>query len=379
MLPLMIREFRFLLFLIALLGLPKARSAELMQPFRPISAMGMGGVYIPFPDAHDAVIVNPSALKWVSGIHLDAAEIGLGVNNDAISLYDELQNISQPQDYEILFGRPIWLGVSGKASLALPYFGAAGYLSAFASTTLDNPAYPDLNVTYIKDQVMTAGFALPIAPLTSLGVSLKQINRLGGNEDISLGILANGADLDGILDQFQDQGVGYGLDLALMTRIEAPFFQPTLTMVWHDVGFTNFSRTAGSAAPDVQRDNLIFGAGGLLDLPGLDLRAGIEYRHITLGGEPLGKKVHVGAELSLPLIDLRIGANQGYTTYGVGIDLFLMRLDVAMTTEELGVYPGQDPQKRYMAGLSMSLSFDPDFNFEFTDGKGRPRELKQRR
>jgi hypothetical protein len=150
--------------------------------------------------------------------------------------------------------------------------------------------------------------------------------------------------------------------------------------MWQDVGSVKFTKTAGENAPEIQKDNLMLGAGLLMDLPGFDLRSGVEYRHVTLQGEQLGKKIHAGLELSLPLIDLRIGANQGYSTFGAGVDLWFFRFDGAITTEELGAYPGQTPQTRYMASLALSLSFDANFNIMQGSGESRSRrKLKQRR
>lgn len=370
--------------LITLAGV-SAFSAELRQPYRPVSALGMGGVYIPFPDDPDAPIVNPAALRWVSGLHIDFAEIDVGLNYNYLdqstrTFLDAVQAIPDTNDYGVLYGKPIWVGARGKLGVALPYFGVGGYLNTFISTQLNNPAFPDLDITYMKDQVISAGFAIPMGPMSSLGLGVKQINRFGGEKEIDLGIIASGAQVNTLINQFQDAGVGYGIDVAWMTRLPLPLLEPTFTAMWQDLGSVKFAKTAGENPPAIQKDNLMFGAGFLLDLPGLDIRSGLEYRHVNLQGEQLGKKIHAGVELSLPLIDLRMGANQGYSTFGVGLDMWLFRFDAAMTTEELGAYPGQTPQTRYMASFGLSLSLDPDFNVSKDGGKSRSRrKLKQRR
>lgn len=360
------------------------RAAELRQPYRPISAMGMGGVYMPFPDDPDAVIVNPAALRWASGIHADIIEVGVGTNinlldRSAIEFYEAVMEIPDTRDYDILYGKPIWLGTNGKVALSLPYLGVALQLNGFVSTQLNNPAFPDLDMSYFRDRILQVGFAIPIGPMSSLGIGVKQIDRQGGNKEIDLALLASGSSLETLTNEFLDAGVGYGTDVAFMTKLPVPF-EPTFSVMWQDLGSVKFSKTLGENAPEIQRDNVIFGAGAVLDLPGLDVKGGIEYRHITLQGEQLGKKIHAGAEVSLPFIDLRMGANQGYSTFGVGLDLMFFRFDAAMTTEELGVYPGQNPQTRYMAGIGLSLGFDADFNIMRDNGKSRSRrKLKQRR
>ena len=152
---------------------------------------------------------------------------------------------------------------------------------------------------------------------------------------------------------------------------------PRFSVVWQDVGSTAFSKTAGTDAPPRIRDNLSVGVSTSLDLPGLDLVAGLEYKHATESEYQFGQKVHLGTEISLPLIDIRGGISQGYASYGLGFNLFFVRFDVAQYTEEMGAYPGQTPQERLQAGLSIELGFDADFKLTSKDGKRR--KLKQRR
>jgi hypothetical protein len=193
---------------------------------------------------------------------------------------------------------------------------------------------------------------------------------------LGLSTVVDGADLQSIADQFDDKGVGYGVDIAWLQEIKAPL-NPTVTIVWQDVGSTAFTQTAGDSAPVHIDQNLSAGAAIGIDLPGLDWTVGIEGRHLLDADIQLGKKLHVGTELSLPLIDLRAGLNQGYFSYGVGLNFLLFRLDAVSYTEELGVYPGQTADNRYMIGLSIDLGFDANFNFQ--DNNGKRRKLKQRR
>jgi hypothetical protein len=72
----------------------------------------------------------------------------------------------------------------------------------------------------------------------------------------------------------------------------------------------------------------------------------------------LGKKIHMGIELGLPLLTLRAGLYQGYYSYGVGLDLGLVQIEAASWGTELGEYPGQLESRRYMAQLTMRIGFD---------------------
>jgi hypothetical protein len=64
------------------------------------------------------------------------------------------------------------------------------------------------------------------------------------------------------------------------------------------------------------------------------------------------KKIHVGSELGvLDMVGMTGGINQGYPTVGFYTDLYLMRLDLGMYTEEVGDRVGTRPDSRYYIRL----------------------------
>ncbi|MNS96079.1 hypothetical protein D3C72_1303620 [compost metagenome] len=242
---------------------------------------------------------------------------------------------------------------------------------------MHNPGFPEFDTYFRNDAAYIIGGAFTLGPKTYGGVSVKRMERWGGeSQDLGLTTIANADDFRAIGDNFENKGQGYGLDVAVMSELEGPL-SPTLAVVWQDVGSTAFTKTAGADAPPRINQNLSFGAGMGIDLPGLDWVVGIEGRHLLEPDIQIGKKLHIGTELSLPLIDVRAGYSQGYMSYGAGLNLFILRVDAASYTEELGVYPGQTAEARYMVSVSIDLGFDA--NFKFTDNNGKKRRLKQRR
>jgi hypothetical protein len=272
----------------------------------------------------------------------------------------------------------LWANVSGRAAVTLPYIGLGIYNNTNASMELHNPGYPEFDTYFVNDNAVVLGGALPIGPSSYLGMNFKRIDRWGGiNQDLGLQTIANASDIKAIGNSFANKGTGYGVDLAAMTVLDAVPFNPSLAVVWQDVGNTSFTKTAGTDAPPHITQNLSAGVGASFDLPGIDWAAGFEMRHLLEPDVQLGKKVHLGTELSLPLIDLRGGINEGYFTYGVGVNFLIFHFDAAYYTEEIGAYPGQTADNRYVASVSIDLSFDADFHF--TDNNGQRRKLKQRR
>ncbi|MCH8928077.1 MAG: hypothetical protein IIB39_05100 [Candidatus Marinimicrobia bacterium] len=66
-------------------------------------------------------------------------------------------------------------------------------------------------------------------------------------------------------------------------------------------------------------------------------------------------RVHIGAEMDLVILKLRGGFNQGYPTFGAGINLAIIQLDVAVWTDEIGSVPGLDGETFF--GAQINLGF----------------------
>lgn len=364
------------LFLILLgLSAPRAFSAELMTFGQDLRNLGMGGVRTFNGDQASVMMWNPAGLAFINGVRWDIISLGAGINGK--DAYDLSQNISDVQgldDLGAFYGHPIWVGGSGNTSLAFPYFGITFYDNLASDFMLNNPVLPELKVKYFNDVGIMLGSAFAIGDF-GFGINVKQVNRLGGDKLIGADLLAD-IDSEALAQYFQDGGIGYGLDAGMMYRFPVPL-TPTLSLAWQDIGDTAFQKTRGLSAPSAIRNNVTLGASVSGETLLAGFSAGLEYRHINTTGEQIGKKIHMGAEINLLNVDLRAGLYQGYPTYGLGVDLFLLQLEAAVYTTERGAYPGQTPEQRVQIGISSSIGFDPDF--KLMDFGGKKRKLKQRR
>lgn len=353
-------------------------SKEMYRYAQSIRSLGMGGAYLGIVKDADVIFYNPASLRRVEGLNLEILNLGAGVNG--LQIYNDIQNLGQVNGLSSLtpfYGKNIWLGLDGKIALAVPYFGFGVYDTGFLSMRLQNPAFPTLDMSLINDTGYVLGTAIPVGPGAALGLSVKRITRLGGTTQIGPGPLINASN-SSLQNQFQNQGLAYGLDTGFVLTAPLPF-SPTVSIAWKDVGSTAFSKTAGTDAPERIKDNLAIGFGVQGSVPLLGFAAGFDYDHITDADEQIGKKLHMGAEVSIAMFDLRAGFYQGYTTYGLGMDLWLLKFDIASYSEELGVYPGQTPDARIRAAITLQINFDPSFNFSGFTNRGSGRHLKQRR
>jgi len=342
---------------------------------RPTRSLGMGGVIIPIVNDGDAVFYNPAALANVKNINLQLADIEIAANGeDAYKIAQDVKNIDDPATQNSLFGKRLYAQASDRTSIATRYFGLGIYTEYNASLQLHNPAYPQVDTYFRNDTGVVMGGAIPLGTSTSIGLTLKQIRRWGGYEqDLGAAEMINLKNISSLGTLFQNKGTGYGADAAFMTTFDAPL-KPTFATVLQDIGDTSFTETGGTAPPPRIQQNLSTGLSAGAGNSDFGWTVAVEARHLLESDIQIGNKLHVGAELSLALLDLRVGMNQGYLTYGAGINFYFFRLDAASYGEELGAYPGQIQDNRIQIGLTMNLNFDADFNFTDND-----RKTKQRR
>lgn len=284
-----------------------------------------------------------------------------------------------------LYGKSIWVGGGSKTSFVVPNFGVAAYANGDVGLNLQNPAYPQMNLNYIFDYGIAVGGAVDFIPsIWSVGFTARRVNRTGTNLPLGPSVLAT-LNIDEIKNHMKDRGTGYGLDFGTMITVPSPI-RPTVAFTIRDMGFTTFSFDEGLRAPPRQDPDMSLGASITVDALIVSITPSFDYRYLDRPDIQTGKKLHLGLEFELPLLSLRVGLNQGYYTAGVGLDMGIVSIDAATYGVELGEYPGQLEDRRYLVQLKVQLGLDGDF-FSFSNssgangsapGSGR-RKLKQRR
>lgn len=358
-----------------------AEATEIYEPFQSIRQLGMGGVYIFDPGDAGGMLQNPGYLCYNKGLNVTVFDVQLGVGD--LNTYLDLTNdgtSSLPTSMSEYFGKSIWLNTNGYLSVTLPCFGIAGVYNGTGSFLLHNPAYPQLNTFYMTEYGAYGGGGFQIGDKFSFGMNIKRVTRKGGNYIFGaqqVASLSGSSGVQTLAQSIENEGIGWGIDMGIASRLDNVPFNPTLSASWRDLGSTAFVKTKGSDAPERQKDNLTLAATIDGSIPLLGISAGVEYRHVTDNSEQIGKKIHMGAEFHLAMFDFRTGLYQGYPSYGFGMDFWLIRMDASLYKVETGVYPGQAPQERFQIGFMTELGLDA--NFSLIDMNGRSRKLKQRR
>lgn len=365
------------LFLLVLLGGIQVTAAELYQPGLQARCFAMGGTCISHVRGASALFFNPAALARVEGFDLILAETQAGISKDAVDFTAQFQGGTfQASDFNRLYGKTLTADVAARTGFVMPSFGFGLFSNNYTTMQFSDPTFPTFHMNLISEYGYVVAGAFALGPDTSIGVSGRHIKRWGGDKDIDMMSLAGQSSSSVASSNFQDHGVGHSLDVAFLTTLNHPL-KPTLSLVWQDLGVTTFNLTSGTTPPPSQYDNLIFGAAIKQEMSVFSFTHAFEYKFIRTQGYDLSKKVHLGTEASIGPLDLRAGINQGYVTYGVGVDLLFFQLDAAAYATELGTYSGQSRSDRYTVSLTINLDFDQSFKLK--DAEGKRRRLKQRR
>lgn len=366
-------KYFFLFFFISV----TVSAAELYQPGLQARCFAMGGTCISHVRGAPSVFFNPAALARVEGFDLIIAEAQAGISKDVMDFSSQFQGGSfAASDFNSLYGKTLTADIAARTGFAMPGFGFGLFSNNYTNMQFSDPTFPTFHMNLISEYGYVVGGAFSLGPDTSFGISARHIKRWGGDKDIDMMSLVGSSSDTVASSNFQDHGVGHSMDLAFMTTLNHPL-KPTLSVVWHDVGVTSFNLTSGTTAPPAQYDNLIFGAAIKQEASIFTFTHAFEYKFIRTTGYDLSKKLHLGTEASVGPFDFRGGINQGYVTYGVGVDLLLFQLDAAAYSTELGTYTGQARSDRYSVSLTFNL--DLDQSFKLKDMEGKRRRLKQRR
>jgi hypothetical protein len=342
-----------------------AFGAEIFEMNRNARAMGMGNAYSSLVDDEDALFYNPAGIAKNGGFFWTIADPGVGLSSlstEDLDVYSNLQDSSTfNAALDSLYGKTIWAGGVGKTAVMLPFFAGALYGAGDVSVSVDNRVSPTMTVNYVRDTGIALGTGFWMGPFLQQGFAFKRINRVGSRQQFGPSVIQSiisGASPDVIFDSIERKGTGYAMDWGMNISIPGPV-RPTISFVWKNIGNTKFTAANdGDLAPPTEEQEWVLGTSFMIDLPLVHIVPSIDLKHLNNEDEQLGKKLHMGVELGLPLLDLRVGSHQGYLSYGAGINLGLFRFDAATWGVEMGGYPGQNESRRYMAQFSLRLGFD---------------------
>ncbi|MCB0347470.1 MAG: hypothetical protein KDD37_01475 [Bdellovibrionales bacterium] len=342
----------------------------------------MGNAFTAVADNHDAIYYNVAGLNKIDGMYLTFMDPYFGIN-DITEIQDALEESdgSTGDDFadfiREIYGQNIWAVAGAKAGITMKNFSLHYYDQGELNAYMTNPAFPTLELTFKNDIGFHLGLAYELVPNFAMGIGVRSISRTGGTYDVSVETLED-LDSDTIKDEITREGVGYGVDLGFMYTIKGASATSSIGFSMHNVGDIAFRTGAGKEPPTSEKSYTSLGLATQFDLPLITIIPALDYKFIDRNDIDIGKKLDLGLEIDFPLLTVRGGLHHGYYTYGATVDLAFLQIDLASYSEELGAYPGQLEDRRYLAQIKIELGLDANFNI-FTLDKNNRKKLKQRR
>jgi hypothetical protein len=372
-LQLSLKAFAALILIVSAQARAEVQSAQNSS----VRALGMGDAYTALADDSSSLFYNPAGLARVRGLNWKIFSLHAGASG--LEAYNKIKDLNgsgggdQLSDtIQKLYGDHVSSAVGGESMFTMPMLGIGVYNHTDALIKVDNPVYPALQTDVINDYGYTLGVGVPLGPFLQAGLNLRYVKRTGARLPLGASVLAD-LDIDKLKAQVTRWGVGYAADTGMNLILPAPFFTATLSAVWKNMGKTNYRSENTAQILPSDDNNITLGAALKFDTPVLSIAPALDFQNLNRTDIQLARKFNFGIEIGLPLVDIRGGFREGYYTAGAGVNLGLFRVDVATYGVELGAYPGQIEDRRYVAEFTMELgigNFSADGSSSAPGSKG---------
>lgn len=202
--------------------------------------------------------------------------------------------------------------------------------------------------------------------LLQMGVTFKPTVRFAMDETDQVvdysDVVSKNASGDSVLkDQvkkIKNRRFGLGVDVGAKSNLGFgeiknnkvyKMLQPQIGVAWQDIGNPAFD-----SAEDNEQ-SLSAGIAFHPEIWKLKTAVAFDMREINQETSTLSK-MHAGVEVKLPwVLSVRGGLSQGYLTGGLTADLWVVKLDAAIYSEEVGVTTKQEGNLRYAARISFNI------------------------
>lgn len=331
--------------------LPSLAAAEARAPsLHGIRPLGMGNAFVAVADDRNVLYYNPAGLAHLERTRVSGVGVHGAIDDEFLEVVDFIrENEEQFSDFETVdqeFFDSLapyddrWVAADARAysDITRPNLGIGVYTTGSVQFKIDRGIYEPRVYAQIHDDivgVVGAGMELGRANLR-VGGAVKGIWRRETSRALTA-LEVSDFDPEEVLDELETADPGFAMDLGL---------------TWQPVG----SRwTAGAVLRD---------AVGYVGGEGIDTAVdfGTAFRPLgetvgpirrlilaadvrnTFDGGSLGNKLHLGAEIALPVLSVRAGFNQGYGSFGASLSIPVITIDYAVYGRELGAFPGDESQ-----------------------------------
>ncbi len=352
---------------------------------RSLEGLLMGDAFTALADDSSTLFYNPAALGRHSGVTIstlnpsfqfpDVLVKDFSLDNFNVGVTDRFSNFpSDPAGIaNRILGFPLYLQLGINPSIKMENFGIMLFANSKTNMILENAIYPSLEIDYRLDRGFIAGYAFNFGSMNkkgngnsfTVGASIKHINRQGLSGSFDL----FGPELIALIESLSDyaslrkdlgysKGDGWGLDTGIEFNRSSGSNRFTFGVSLLDVGDTRYKTEEGAGV--VKQDmSLNYG----MSYSGGDRFFGysfaLDYHNAIDPFTETMSKIHLGTRVNLTAMDLYMGWNAGYWSYGVALDFWMLRLLVGFYGVELGNTFNNRQGKRTVLTLNLL-----DFHFD---------------
>ncbi|HOM29591.1 MAG TPA: hypothetical protein PLS81_09050 [Deltaproteobacteria bacterium] len=339
----------------------ETRAGELPRLYSDARVMAMGGAFVALSDDACALFYNPAGLADVKSSTVNLPLPQAEFNNKAFDMFTDFNDTDFDSTSETGSFLRKNLGDTGHAAVSFfpsylrPRFAFGILGSARADLTSKNPVYPVLEVETVQDAAVCAGYALPaVGEDLLLGVGVKYLFRRSLDREYTVSDITSG-DFENRLEDEMEEGSGALVDVGLIYKVGSFQVSGRQGTLQAGLSMNNLVGNDLGDAADIDEHLDV----GFASRIGDDTVIALDYVDI-LGevgeDDSVGKRIHLGVEYTPKTgLKLRLGLNQGYPTFGVGLSTGKVKLDLATYAEERGTYAGQEHDRRYIIRLGFSL------------------------
>jgi hypothetical protein len=354
-------------------------SKEIVYLQRSPKALLMGDAFTATADDEFSLFYNPAALGRNDRLSLSLVNPQFGITN----LLDDQDRFTDfPKTPEAIadrvLGFPVYINVGATPSLKFGPFGLALFANQSTSFVLRNAIHPVLELNHRLDRGFIIGYAhtwgtkpksllggktITQGKRVTVGVSGKSVNRQGifqyydlygttllnriselDREDVDVSSIRRSLGFS--------KGKGFGADLGMQAVWGSSLSELSFGLSFLDIGGVSYRRTEGVKKIPKQEMIVATGLAWRQNIRVVDYTLSLDLHPMNQGLE-FARMVHLGAELSLPVVSLLAGWNGGYLSYGASIKFWPFKLVAGFYSVELGRHFRQERGNRAVIQLSL--------------------------
>ncbi|MDR2885145.1 MAG: hypothetical protein LBV09_08555, partial [Deferribacteraceae bacterium] len=319
---------------------------------RSVKALGMGNAnYVKSNDKY-APFYNPAGLARIKEGKVELIPLSIGLNDKVLDFYSDYEDTDLDDEEQLAnmlvdhVGELEHVDFNFYPAYARKNFVFGIFAAGQVNASPDNPVLPELNTDITADAGVVAGIGMSfLEDKLQLGIAGRFQMRQSYVRSFTFNDIASG-ELEEIELDDADEGQGVLADVGVIYNIYNDGINPRVGLAVNNLGMNSmgdaedipYSATISAGISPSYSDFITSDI--IIDI--VDVTTNYDE------DSDWGKRVNFGAEVRFwDTIALRGGFHQGYPTYGVGLDLWILTVDYAFYTEEVGAYAGQQKDNRH--------------------------------